>query len=97
MAWPVRYSSVTRPLNSESFVQGLFALIELARLRAEGVASCTMSLAETASYVRTRVSTVMNGPLVTAWGQTRARAACTVGANRIRHGGIGIPGADSGG
>ena len=63
---PVRYSSVTRPLNSESFVQGLFALIELARLRAEGVASCTMSLAETASYVRTRVSTVMNGPLVTA-------------------------------
>jgi hypothetical protein len=30
---PVRYSSVTRPLKDEPFVQGLFALIELARLR----------------------------------------------------------------
>ncbi|KAE8127023.1 MULTISPECIES: PD-(D/E)XK nuclease family protein [Bifidobacterium] len=30
---PVRYSSVTRPLKDEPFVQGLFALIELALLR----------------------------------------------------------------
>jgi hypothetical protein len=30
---PVRYSSVTRPLKDEPFVQGLFALIELAQLR----------------------------------------------------------------
>ena len=29
---PVRYSSVTRPLKDEPFVQGLFALIELAEL-----------------------------------------------------------------
>lgn len=27
---PVRYSSVTRPLKDETFVQGLFALVELA-------------------------------------------------------------------
>ena len=30
---PVRYSSVTRPLKDEPFVQGLFALIELAELK----------------------------------------------------------------
>lgn len=34
---PVRYSSVTRPLRDEPFVQGLFALIELALLRRRGI------------------------------------------------------------
>lgn len=62
---PVRYSSVTRPLKDESFVQGLFALIELARLRQKGVSGCRMSLASTASYVRSRVSVLMNSPLIT--------------------------------
>ena len=62
---PVRYSSVTRPLKDETFVQGLFALVELARLRAEGMAECQMTLASCAAY-RTRVATLMNGPLVSA-------------------------------
>ena len=63
---PVRYSSVTRPLKDEPFVQGLFALVELARLRAEGMAECQMTLASCAAYIRTRVATLMNGPLVSA-------------------------------
>ena len=63
---PVRYSSVTRPLKDETFVQGLFALVELARLRAEGMAECQMTLASCAAYIRTRVATLMNGPLVSA-------------------------------
>ncbi|KAB8296549.1 PD-(D/E)XK nuclease family protein [Bifidobacterium apri] len=33
---PVRYSSVTKPLKDEPFVQGLFALIELAQVRLRG-------------------------------------------------------------
>ena len=33
---PVRYSSVTRPLKDETFVQGLFALVELARIACRG-------------------------------------------------------------
>lgn len=41
---PVRYSSVTRPLKSEPFVQGLFALIELAQLREQGLDGTDMSL-----------------------------------------------------
>ena len=61
---PVRYSSVTRPLKDETFVQGLFALVELARLRAEGMAECQMTLASCAAYIRTRVATLMNGQLV---------------------------------
>ncbi|MBT1174527.1 PD-(D/E)XK nuclease family protein [Bifidobacterium sp. LC6] len=62
---PVRYSSVTRPLKDEPFVQGLFALVELARLRVEGLAQCQMTLAQIAAYVRARVRTLMNGPLIT--------------------------------
>ncbi|WP_241519669.1 PD-(D/E)XK nuclease family protein [Bifidobacterium callitrichidarum] len=62
---PVRYSSVTRPLKDESFVQGLFALTELALLRHEGIADCRMSLGEIASYVRARVTAVVNSPLLT--------------------------------
>lgn len=62
---PVRYSSVTRSLKDESFVQGLFALTELALLRHEGIADCRMSLGEIASYVRSRVTSVVNSPLLT--------------------------------
>ncbi|NEG70404.1 PD-(D/E)XK nuclease family protein [Bifidobacterium choloepi] len=36
---PVRYSSVTQPLADEPFVRALFALIELAELRNDGLAS----------------------------------------------------------
>ena len=41
---PVRYSSVTRPLKDEPFVQGLFALIELAELKNQTIAASTMDL-----------------------------------------------------
>ncbi|KAB7787345.1 PD-(D/E)XK nuclease family protein [Bifidobacterium cebidarum] len=62
---PVRYSSVTRPLKDEPFVQGLFALVELARLRADGVRHCAMTLAQIAAFTRARVNTLMHGPLIT--------------------------------
>lgn len=69
---PVRYSSVTRPLKDESFIQGLFAFIELAYLRMEGARPRDgrdgrhgMRLPHTAAYVRARVSTIMNSPLIT--------------------------------
>lgn len=62
---PVRYSSVNRPLKDEPFVQGLFALIELARLRRQGIAGVAMPLAAIAAYVRTRVASLMGSPLVT--------------------------------
>lgn len=66
---PVRYSSVVRPLNDEPFVQGLFALIELARLRRQGVRRTTMAPAGVAAYVRVRVETLMASPLVTTAGR----------------------------
>ncbi|PLS24418.1 PD-(D/E)XK nuclease family protein [Bifidobacterium imperatoris] len=63
---PVRYSSVTRPLKDEPCIQGLFALVELALLRVNGINHCNMTLAQIASYVRARVRTLMNGPLITS-------------------------------
>ena len=65
---PVRYSSVTRPLKDEPFIQGLFALIELADLRLQGT-DIEMSLSEIAAYTRSRVRTLMTSPLVTAGGR----------------------------
>ncbi|WP_420838194.1 PD-(D/E)XK nuclease family protein [Bifidobacterium santillanense] len=62
---PVRYSSVTRPLNEEPFVQGLFALIELARLRRRGLDGADMTLRGIAAFARSRVATLMAGPLIT--------------------------------
>lgn len=56
---PVRYSSGHPSFEDETFVQGLFALVELARLRAEGMAECQMTLASCAAYIRTRVDTLM--------------------------------------
>ena len=41
---PVRYSSVTRPLKDEPFVQGLFSMIELAELKRQGIATSSMNL-----------------------------------------------------
>lgn len=62
---PVRYSSVTRPLRDEPTVQGLFALVELAQMRQsimdEGRQASWASMAR---EVRSRVSAVMNSPLV---------------------------------
>lgn len=62
---PVRYSSVTRPLKSEPFVQGLFALIELARLREQGVDGTDMSLENIGAFARTRICALMGSALVT--------------------------------
>ncbi|MBT1182179.1 PD-(D/E)XK nuclease family protein [Bifidobacterium sp. CP2] len=62
---PVRYSSVTRPLRDEPFVQGLFSLIELARLRRQGIMGCLMAPEETSRYVRSRVASLMACPLIT--------------------------------
>ncbi|NEG55846.1 PD-(D/E)XK nuclease family protein [Bifidobacterium platyrrhinorum] len=62
---PVRYSSVTKPLKDEPFVQGLFALLELARLRRQGLSGTTMSPAAIAAFARSRVATVMACPLIT--------------------------------
>ena len=63
---PVRYSSVTRPLKDEPFVQGLFALIELALLRRRGIDAVDLPLATLSSYVRARVATLMACPLAAA-------------------------------
>ncbi len=71
---PVRYSSVTRPLKDEPFVQGLFALIELALLRRRGIDAVDLPLAALSSYVRARVATLMACPLVTAGTQSAESA-----------------------
>lgn len=81
---PVRYSSVTKALREELFVQGLFALIELAQLRhslqqathrvnnGSAVQPQPIQLPlpplQMAQYVRSRVHTVMNSPLISVGG-----------------------------
>ena len=65
---PVRYSSVNRPLKDEPFVQGLFALLELAWMRNRGTSAINMSLHEAASFVRSRVRMLMECPLITIGG-----------------------------
>lgn len=66
---PVRYSSVTRPLKDEPFVQGLFALIELAQFAQHGFSGIVeqvkhgRSLQNLASWVRLRVQNIMDSPL----------------------------------
>lgn len=68
---PVRYSSVSRPLRDESFVQGLFALLELAHMRRRTLYDMTMSLSAAAAFVRSRVATLMGCPLIGV-GATRS-------------------------
>lgn len=74
---PVRYSAVTKPLKDDPSVQGLFALVELARLRWQGLDGQRMGLAELSRFVRARVRELMESPLVTArsrrGGETPAR------------------------
>ena len=68
---PVRYSSVTRALRDEPFVQGLFALLELAILRrkgAVGAADMAMGLAGLAAFVRSRAVTFLASPLIDVGG-----------------------------
>lgn len=66
---PVRYSSVTRPLKSEPFVQGLFALIELAQLREQGLDGTDMSLKNIGAFARSRIAALMGSALVTTGGK----------------------------
>lgn len=63
---PVRYSAVTKPLKDDPSVQGLFALVELARLRRQGFDAQRMNLARVSSFVRSRVCELMESPLVSA-------------------------------
>lgn len=65
---PVRYSSVTRPLKEEPFVQGLFALIELAELKRRTIAASGMDPQAAGSYIRSRVASIMASPLITVGG-----------------------------
>ena len=89
---PVRYSSVTRPLKDEPFVQGLFALIELALLRRRGIDAVDLPLTALSSYVRARVATLMACPLVTAGTHVRRGCPGAVGAGGIRDGRTGVIG-----
>ena len=68
---PVRYSSVTRPLKDEPFVQGLFALIELAELKRRTIAASGMDPQAVGSYIRSRVASIMASPLITVGGDRR--------------------------
>lgn len=68
---PVRYSSVTRPLKDEPFVQGLFALIELAELKKRTIAASSMDPQSAGSYIRSRVALIMASPLITVGGDKR--------------------------
>ncbi len=77
---PVRYSSVTRPLKDESFVQGLFALIELSQLRQRTIAASKMDLAAAGAYVRSRVALIMDSPLITVGGERPARLSAVESA-----------------
>lgn len=61
---PVLYSSVTRPLKDEPFIQGLFAVIELAMFRRRGLLDSSMSLESAGRFVRSRIADIMNSPLV---------------------------------
>lgn len=65
---PVRYSSVTCPLKDEPFVQGLFALIELAELKRRTIAASGMDPQAAGSYIRSRVASIMASPLITVGG-----------------------------
>ena len=68
---PVRYSSVIRPLKDEPFVQGLFALIELAELKGRTIAASGMDPQAAGSYIRSRVALIMASPLITVGGDRR--------------------------
>ena len=65
---PVRYLSVTRPLKDEPFVQGLFALIELAELKRRTIEASGMDPQAAGSYIRSRVASIMASPLITVGG-----------------------------
>lgn len=64
---PVRYSSVTRPLIEEPFIDGLFSLIELAQLRNRGPRP-DRDVQSLVRYVDSRMRTLAASPLVAVRG-----------------------------
>ncbi|MBT1166110.1 PD-(D/E)XK nuclease family protein [Bifidobacterium simiarum] len=68
---PVRYSSVTRPLKDEPFVRGLFALIELALMRREGIEGWRSDPRDAAAKVRSCALTALRSPLFTVGATDR--------------------------
>lgn len=84
---PVRYSSVTRPLKDEPFVQGLFALIELAELKRRTIAASGMDPQAAGSYIRSRVASIMASPLITVGGdrQHEGRSARLASVESAMH------------
>ena len=88
---PVRYSLVTRPLKDEPFVQGLFALIELAQFAQRCISgnfvSCILdkiqrgkSLKNIASWIQSRVKCIMESPLASIVRSTRDYGGSDYGA-----------------
>lgn len=68
---PVRYSSVTRALREEPFIKALFALIELAQFSqnsvdnlAKDVSLGTRTISSIARFVKSRIKTIMDSPLI---------------------------------
>lgn len=79
---PVRFSSVTRPLAEEPFVEGLFSLIELAQLRNDGLAQRALPLTKLAAFVRSRVRAVVASPLLDVAPRARRGEAKVYNATR---------------
>ncbi len=81
---PVRFSSVTRPLSQEPAIQGLFALVELAQsvLDPTTVGSDPDDPAQVAAWIRSRLRTLMAGPLFRV-PATAARAERPVRMERL--------------
>ena len=81
---PVRFSSVTRPLSQEPAIQGLFALVELARsvLDPGTAGSAPDDPAQVAAWIRSRLRTLMAGPLFRV-PATAARAERPVRMERL--------------
>lgn len=81
---PVRFSSVTRPLSQEPAIQGLFALVELAQsvLDPGTAGSDPDDPAQVATWIRSRLRTLMAGPLFRV-PATAARAERPVRMERL--------------
>ncbi|EFA22968.1 PD-(D/E)XK nuclease family protein [Bifidobacterium gallicum] len=71
---PVRFSSVTRALIEEPFVQALFALIELAQMRNAGIARSGMGERQAVAWVASRVRSIAASALLQPAGRAQDTA-----------------------
>ena len=72
-------------------MQGLFSMIELAELKRQGIATSSMNLDTAGAYVRSRVASIMNSPLITTPGRTSGSAVRgRIGDERARLAGHGF-------